>query len=83
MTIIENTDYHRLCLFYKGILSLDEISADVTSSSGGAAVAYGIANWHLYNGDRERAVRMMTELTISPGWAAFGAIAAEADLAAL
>ena len=37
---------------------------------------------YYYNGDVEGADRMLESLLATPGWAAFGHIAAEADLAA-
>ncbi len=83
MRVIENQSYHRLCLFYKGELSMGEITGDVTGTAGGSAVAYGIANWYLYEGDEARAVQLMKSLVDGDGWDAFGAIAAEADLASM
>lgn len=83
MNVIENMVYHRLCLFYKGELSLEEMSADEAGNPTGAAGAYGIANWFLYNGDEVEARRRMQTLTATDGWDSFGYIAAEADLAAL
>jgi len=83
MTILENGSYHSLCLFYKGELSLGELLEGAADSPAGAAVRYGAANWHYVNGDVEIARRMLTELTASDGWAGFGYVAAEADLAAL
>jgi tetratricopeptide (TPR) repeat protein len=80
MEIIENQAYHRLCLFYKG--ELDE--ADLLregSSPADAAVAYGIANWHLAEGDTARGTKLLEEIVAQDGWATFGYIAAEADLA--
>jgi tetratricopeptide (TPR) repeat protein len=81
MTIIENMAYHRLCLFYKGLLTL----ADLTGTGEGAtvndAIAYGAANWHLYNGRREEARTGFQALLTGRGWASFGYIAAEADVA--
>ena len=81
MNIIENMSYHSLCLFYKGELSLEELLQGGEDSPAGAAVLYGAANWHLYNGDTEKAREMMRELTSSGGWAGFGYIAAEVELA--
>jgi Flp pilus assembly protein TadD len=80
MEIIENSAYHQLCLLYKGKL----VEADLIeegSSSANAAVAYGVANWHLANGDTEGGTEMLEEIVAGDGWAAFGYIAAEADLA--
>lgn len=81
MDVIENTAYHRLCLFYKGEISLQDMQNDVADNPSGAAGVYGVANWHYYGGDADVAVAMMQELLETDSWAAFGYIAAEADLA--
>jgi hypothetical protein len=83
MNVIENMVYHRLCLFYKGEVSLAEMTAEDADSPTGAAGAYGVANWFLYNGDVAEAKQRMEALTSTPGWDSFGHIAAEADLAML
>jgi hypothetical protein len=80
MEIIENHAYHRLCLFYK--VELDEADLmEGDDSPSNAAVAYGIANWHLAEGNTERGIELLEEIINKYGWAAFGYIAAEADLA--
>lgn len=82
MTIIENSAYHEACLIYKGLRSADEsLPADV-ANPGLAGLVYGIANWYLYNGNEQRAYGIMNRLVDGTGWASFGYIAAEADLAA-
>ena len=78
--IIENHAYHRLCLFYKGELAEVDL-VDEGSSPANAATAYGVANWHLANGDTDRGTELLEEIVGGDGWAAFGFIAAEADLA--
>jgi len=80
MEIIENQAYHRLCLFYKGELEEGDL-VEEGSSPANAAVAYGVANWHLAEGDTERGTELLEEIVARDGWAAFGYIAAEADLA--
>ena len=82
MNVIENTVYYNLCLFYKGELSLKELLGDDADSPTGAAAAYGVANWHYYNGDEEVAQARLESLLVTDSWSAFGYIAAEADLAA-
>jgi hypothetical protein len=81
MNVIENTVYHRLCLFYKGQLSLVDLALEDAGNPTGAAAAYGIANWFLYTGDQAEARKRLQELVDTAGWDAFGYIAAEADLA--
>lgn len=83
MKVIENMVYHRLCLFYKGQLPLAEMAAEDADNPTGAAGAYGVANWFLYNGDLQEARRRLEALTNTASWDSFGYIAAEADLSTL
>ncbi|MDX1403332.1 MAG: tetratricopeptide repeat protein [Woeseiaceae bacterium] len=82
MNVIENFSYHQLCLFYKGEISEQELIGDGEDTPSGAAAAYGLANWYYYEGDVETATRHLEALLATDSWAAFGYIAAEADLAA-
>jgi tetratricopeptide (TPR) repeat protein len=84
MRIIENQPYHRLMLLYKGVLSPDSVL--VASPTGelsveDASAAYGVANWHWYNGRRVEAQALWTRIVAGGQWGAFGTIAAEAELA--
>ena len=81
MNVIENMSYHALCLFYKEEISLEELIGDNEDNPAGAAVMYGAANWHYYNGQEGKARDMLKTLTETSSWAGFGYIAAEADLA--
>jgi tetratricopeptide (TPR) repeat protein len=85
MDLIENHDYHRLLLMYKGELEAETLLADSRDEGGVglATAAYGVGNWYLYEGDPERAARIFRDIVDTPTWAAFGYIAAEADLARL
>jgi tetratricopeptide (TPR) repeat protein len=83
MNIIENFSYHNLCLFYKGEMTLAELTGDNDTSPAGAAVMYGAANWHYYNGDTTKAEEMYRSILESPSWSSFGYIAAEVDLTAI
>jgi tetratricopeptide (TPR) repeat protein len=80
MNVIENTNYYNLCLFYKGILSLDALTDGLTDNPGGAAISYGVANWHFVEGNFEEAEKQLDALTSSNSWTSFGFIAAESDL---
>lgn len=82
MNVIENEVYRRLCLFYKGEITLDDMLADEAAGATGAAAEYGVANWLRYSGRETEALRKLEVLAASEDWAAFGVIAAEADLAA-
>jgi tetratricopeptide (TPR) repeat protein len=57
MNVIENISYHKLCLFYKGERTVQELIGDGEDTPTGAAAAYGLANWHYYNGTSANAGR--------------------------
>lgn len=81
--VIENGSYHRLLLLYKGLLPVDSL---LPSDPGGTTVedvtlAYGVGNWHFYNGRPGEARHIWNRMLQSPQWAAFGYLAAEAELA--
>lgn len=79
MTIIENEAYFNLLLFYKGELTIEEVSGNNSTGSSEAA-KYGIANWYHYNGEISEAKKQYQQLIDNGNWAGFGYIAAEADL---
>ena len=84
MDVIENQAYHRLVLMYKGELPIDSLLPGATAdrpSVQDVTVAYGVANWFLYNGRRDEAERLFRQMVDSRQWGAFGYIAAEAELA--
>jgi tetratricopeptide (TPR) repeat protein len=80
MKIIENQVYHRLCLFYKGEISLEEITGNEFSDIMNDAAAYGVGNWFFYNGQRDKAKQIFEKILTKKTWASFGYIAAEADM---
>ena len=80
MKVIENTNYYHLCLFYKGIISLDNLTNGLADNPGGAAISYGVANWHFVEGNFDEAEKHLNAITSSNSWASFGFIAAESDL---
>ena len=83
MDIIENDGYYRLVLMYKRWLNADELLAEALKqgdSAGTHSILYGIGNWHLYNGQRDKALTIYRQMLKSDQWTSFGYIAAEADL---
>lgn len=81
MDVFENMAYHNLLLFYKGVLTEEELKGekqDVEYMN--EATAYGIANWYYYNGDTTRAKQIFRYLLEHGNWASFGTLAAEADM---
>ena len=81
MDVIENTGYHQCCCFYKGLITLETLEATTRDGTQNEAIDYAIGNWHLYNGEPEKARRRFELLTSTGAWNAFGFIAAESDLA--
>jgi tetratricopeptide (TPR) repeat protein len=84
MNVIENDTYQHLLLMYKGELPVDSLlrvgpSGEMSVTD--ATAAYGVGNWHLYNGRRAEAERVFRQILAGGQWGAFGFIAAEADLA--
>lgn len=82
LDVMENTAYHRRLLLYKGQFSVDSLlnpnSADELQF---VTQGYGVANWYLANGDSAKANEILDKVLASNYWAAFGFIAAEADVA--
>jgi hypothetical protein len=86
LNVIENEAYHRLLLMYKGEMSADSVlpvTATGEMSVTDATAAYGIGNWHLYNGRPAEAERIFRRIIAGGQWGAFGYIAAEHDLAGM
>ncbi|MDH3456565.1 MAG: tetratricopeptide repeat protein [Gemmatimonadota bacterium] len=81
--VIENHEYHRLLLMYKGELDPDSLLDDAAAADGigSATTAYGVANWHYYNGRDARASQLFRTILEGAQWPAFGYVAAEAEVA--
>ncbi len=81
MRILENHAYHRRLLMYRGDLDAEQLmAADTDDPVQLATYGYGLGNWYLYNGDVDRAHQLFRQILAGPNWAAFGYIAAEAEL---
>ena len=81
MNVIESMPYHQLCLMYKGESESGTVMGSNITAAGGDSAMYGIANWHYYNGRPDEARAVFEEMIEKSGWASFGRIAAESDLA--
>jgi len=81
MEIIENLAYHKLCLLYKGDISVAQFSDPEFSDIMNDAVLYGLGNWYIYHTRREEARDIFQNLIQGKSWASFGHIAAEAEWA--
>ena len=84
LKVIENDAYHRLLHLYRGELTVDAVLPTTPTgemSVTDATAAYGIGNWHLYNGRPAEAERVFRRIIAGEQWGAFGYIAAEQELA--
>ena len=84
MNVVENGTYHKLMLMYRGMVSPDSVLSvgpNGEMSVTDATAAYGLANWHWYNGRRAEAERAWRRIIAGGQWGAFGYIAAETELA--
>ncbi|MEE8155976.1 MAG: tetratricopeptide repeat protein [Phycisphaerales bacterium] len=82
MDIIENFAYHKLLLLYKGEVTVSDLLGSAEAGSiEDATLGYGIAVWHLVNGETDMAYKLFEQIVEGPMWPAFGHTAAEAELA--
>ena len=83
LDIIENDDYYKLVKLYQGKIKAEDLLKELGSeanSLSNASLGYGLGNWFLYNGEREKAEKIFRQITAGDQWASFGFIAAEAEL---
>jgi hypothetical protein len=82
MQVVENDTYQELLLMYKGEIPPDSLFASGSATSvTDATAAYGVGNWHLYNGRADQAAAIFRRIVAGGQWGAFGYISAEAELA--
>ncbi|MEM7199708.1 MAG: hypothetical protein AAF628_05540 [Planctomycetota bacterium] len=82
--IIENHGYHQLLLLFKGVRQRDDLvrafGDGASDSIESATVAYGLALYDRFAGRGPAARHAMERILAGSQWAAFGYIAAEAEL---
>ncbi len=82
MNVLDNAAYYQRLLMYKGLRKPEDVlGSDDQDPLQLATQGYGVGNFYLVNGDPERARAMFKHVVALSQWAAFGFIAAEADLA--
>lgn len=83
LDIIENDAYHQLLLLFKGERTPEELlGAGGTDQLQNTTMAYGVGAWYMISGNQDRADEIFDSiLANSSQWAAFGFIAAEAEVA--
>lgn len=85
MEIVENNSYLKRLLMYKGLyepndlIRTDSLTEDTEMTL--ITQGYGVGNWYLYNGRMGEAKYTFSNVIQRKNWAAFGFIAAEAEIA--
>jgi len=80
MDIIENMSYHQMCLFFKGLISEEEIASQSVGTSSSDVLAYGLGNWYLYEKqDSVKAKELYEHLLEKGSKYSFAYLVAEAD----
>lgn len=83
LQLIENEPYYRLLEVLGGSAEAEPLLERAREVSGQfATIAYGIAMHWTFTGEETRAEALLNEVARQPNWAAFGVIAAEAEIAA-
>jgi len=81
MRVQENVPYYRRLQLYAGRRTEADLRALMaTGDLERATVGYGLATWHLVQGDTAAARALWREIVAGTYWPAFGFIAAETDL---
>lgn len=82
MVLVENDAYFKLLLLYKGEVTEESMLSWMEKDDiNRATIGYGLGNWYLFKGDTVKAYDIFKKVIKGNNWAAFGYIAAEADLA--
>jgi len=80
MDIIENQSYHKMCLFYKGLISEEDLKPKDAQSPADNVFLYGLGNWYLYKKqDTTTAKKYYGKLLASGNKYSFAYLAAESD----
>ncbi len=80
LEILENHDYLRLLLAFGGHGEVDALVDGSQESVESATRAYGVGAWYLLRGEASKAREIFERIVAGSSWAAFGYIAAEAEL---
>ena len=83
MNVTENRVYLQRLLMYKGVYSPEDLLRAGGDGVARATYGYGVGNFYLVNGRAAEARAVFEQVTKDEQWAAFGFIAAEADLVRL
>lgn len=80
MDIMENTSYYKMCLFYKGLLTEEDLQPEGSNSASNDVYTYSLGNWYLYNeSDTAKAKSYYEQILENGNSFSFAYLAAEAD----
>jgi dipeptidyl aminopeptidase/acylaminoacyl peptidase len=77
----ESVAYRDLLLLYKGLRTPEQLLALAKGDLDHATYGYGVGEWLLLSGQKEKALDLFREVARGRQWAAFGHIGAEVELA--
>ncbi len=83
LDVIENEDYLKLIKLNRDEERPENLLSTIKGDAntlGSASLGYGIGNYFLYNGDREKAMTIFRKIVEGDQWVSFGYIAAEVEL---
>jgi tetratricopeptide (TPR) repeat protein len=83
LDIIENGSYYKLLKVYQGKIKADDLLKEIGSNANDlndASIGYGLGNWFLIIGEREKAEKIFRQITDGNQWSSFGYIMAEVEL---
>lgn len=84
MKILENFAYHKRLMMYKGQVPGDSLlNVQDASELELATQGYGLDNFYFYSGSKKEGIAIFRKVLEGSHWAAFGYIAAEAEIARL
>jgi tetratricopeptide (TPR) repeat protein len=81
MKVKDDQQYYDRLMMYKGLKKPEDLLDAGGDPVSAATLAYGVANWNLYNGRKAEAKALFERIITGPNWMPFGFIAAEAELA--
>lgn len=80
MDIIENRSYYKMCLFYKGLITKEDLKPEGASSPSNDVLSYGLGNWYLYDQQDTAKARDHYQYLLENGnKQSFAYLAAESD----
>ncbi|NJO25872.1 MAG: hypothetical protein HC867_09130 [Bacteroidia bacterium] len=84
MKLIENTDYLKLLLLYKGTGDAaqfeEELKKGGSNTLSNATTGYGLGMFHLVKGNKSKAKEIFDVIINGNQWSSFGFIAAQEEL---